>query len=297
MWVQRTNFNHIEMAFISVCIAPKRTIRAQVIYVVKKQSEASEWLSSPSSEQGPGNQVELCLSEDHFGTTRTSSRKRCDQFLECRDKLQDQSGLQQQSPKEHCDSSPAQSGWASSREQSSTLAECVTHGWREEKLAGPVAVAISMEVPQHKLGSTRYVSESKNWGLHPEGSPAINSPPVSSFYLPYIRPPKALQLPATAANQGSIHTSLWKASHIQTIMAPQNRKPHHFIGLKGPAGSTQGWVRGLKERKPVFNLLPCGFRHTQKPWAPAARSRSSGKPQSPKRWRKGSRKGLGCPEP
>lgn len=34
VWVQRTNLNHIEMAFISVCIAPKRTIRAQVIYAV-----------------------------------------------------------------------------------------------------------------------------------------------------------------------------------------------------------------------------------------------------------------------
>lgn len=162
VWVQRTNLNHIEMAFISVSIAPKRTIRAQVIYVVRKQREASEWLSSPSSEQGPGNQVELCLSEDHLGTTRTSSRKRCDQFLEGRDKLQDQSGLQQQSPKERCDASPAQSGWASSRKQSSMLAECVTHGWWEEKLAGPVAVGISMEVPQHKRYHLAQLATSQN---------------------------------------------------------------------------------------------------------------------------------------
>lgn len=79
------------------------------------------------------------------------------------------------------------------------------------------------------LGSTRYISESKNWGLHPEGSPAVNLPPVSSLYLPYIRPPKALRLPATAANQGSIHVSLWKASHSNYNGSPKpETSPFHW---------------------------------------------------------------------
>lgn len=61
----------------------------------------------------------------------------------------------------------------------------------EQKLVGPATVGISVKVPQQKhslpFDSTLYSSKAKNWGLYLGGSPAVNSPPVSSLYLPYLQ--------------------------------------------------------------------------------------------------------------